>query len=150
MYNSGKTQRKGSWMTNKLLAILRKKLATEEAIRFAYLFGSQVREDIGKLSDIDVAVFLQSDTDHLYYRLKLIENVAREIKAQKVDIVVLNGAPPVLSHQVVKTGIVVKESKEDRIDFEMELLREYLDTEHLRNTQVLYIREHLKTGTYFG
>lgn len=137
-------------MTDKLLEIMRKKLASEEAVRFAYLFGSQAREDIGQLSDIDVAVFLQGELDPLEYRLKLIERIAKAMGAQKVDTVVLNGAPPVLSHQVVKTGIVVKESKEDRIDFEMEALREYLDTEHLRKTQVLYIREHLKTGTYFG
>ena len=129
---------------------LQQTLASEKPVRFAYLFGSRVRKDVGKLSDIDVAVFLHGQVDPLQYRLKLIERIAKSLGAQKVDLIILNSATPLLAHQVVKSGAVVKESKRDRIIFEMESLQQYLDTEHLRNTQLSYLRQHLRAGTYFG
>jgi hypothetical protein len=55
-----------------------------------------------------------------------------------------------LTHQVIKNGVVVKENKRNRIGFEMESLQKYLDTEYLRNTQLSSMRQHLKEGTYFG
>ena len=137
-------------MTDRLLGILRQKLATERVVRFAYLFGSQARKDIGKLSDIDIAVFLQDSVDPFYYRLRLTERIAKAIGTEKLDIIVLNTATPLLRHQVVKTGAVLKDNKEDRTDFETKTLQEYLDTEYLRKTQLLYMRNHLRAGTFFG
>jgi hypothetical protein len=62
---------------------------------------------------------------------------------------VLNSTTPLLAHQVVKNGVVVKESKRNRIGFEKESLQKYLDTEYLGNTQLSYMRQHIKKGTYF-
>lgn len=137
-------------MRNKLLSTLKKRLASDRSVRFAYLFGSQARKDAGKLSDIDIAVFLQSNVDYFHYRLVLIERFEKALGVPKVDVIVLNSSPPVLSHEVVKTGIIIKESKEERVGFELESIRQYLDTEHLRNTQLSYLRQHLKAGTFFG
>lgn len=125
-------------------------MASEKTVKFAYLFGSQVRGNIGKLSDIDIAVFLDDRIDPLQCRLRLIEYISKSIGAPKVDLIVLNSATPLLTHQVIKNGVVVKENKRNRIGFEMESLQKYLDTEYLRNTQLSYMRQHLKEGTYFG
>jgi len=46
--------------------------------------------------------------------------------------------------------VVLKDDKGQRLDFETRVLKEYLDTEYLRNTQLSYMREHIKGGTYFG
>ena len=119
-------------------------------VRFAYLFGSQARRDVGKLSDIDVAVYLHDEADPFLYQLKLTEAIVKATGTHRVDMVILNRAIPLLRHQVVKTGIILKENKEDRTVFEIETLQEYLDTGYLRNTQLHYMRKQLKTGTYFG
>lgn len=125
-------------------------MASEKSVKFAYLFGSHVGKNIGKLSDIDIAVFLDDRIDPLQCRLRLIEYISKSIGAPKVDLIVLNSATPFLAHQVVKNGVVVKENKRNRIGFEMDSLQKYLDTEYLRNTQLSYMRKHLKDGTYFG
>jgi hypothetical protein len=137
-------------MNINILKALRQALASEKTVKFAYLFGSQVRGNIGKLSDIDIAVFLDDRIDPLQCRLRLIEYISKSIGAPKVDLIVLNSATPLLTHQVIKNGVVVKENKRNRIGFEMESLQKYLDTEYLRNTQLSYMRQHLKEGTYFG
>ena len=137
-------------MNMNIIKPLRQALASEKSVKFAYLFGSHARKDTGKLSDIDIAVYLDDRIDTLQCRLRLIEHISKSIGVLKVDLIVLNSATPLLNHQVVKTGVVVKENKRYRIGFEMKSLRKYLDTEHLRKTQLSYMRQHLKEGTYFG
>ena len=119
-------------------------------VKFAYLFGSQARENAGKLSDIDIAVFLLSQIEPFQCRPRLIESISRSVGTPKVDLVVFNLATPLLKHQVIKTGVIVKENKKSRVDFEMESLQRYLDAEHLRNTRMSYMRKHLGEGAYFG
>mgnify|MGYP000916195279 CR=1 FL=1 len=137
-------------MDDRSLEILKKNLASEKAVAFAYLFGSRAKGDAGKSSDIDIAVYLKAGTDDFQYRLKLAEQIAKDIGKQEVDLVVLNRATPLLRHQIVKTGVVVKESREDRVDFETRCLQEYLDTRHLRDTQLSYLRKQIREGTFFG
>lgn len=138
------------FMNMNVIKPLRQALASEKSVKFAYLFGSHARKDTGKLSNFDIAVYLDDRIDTLQCRLRLIEHISKSIGVLKVDLIVLNSATPLLNHQVVKTGVVVKENKRYRIGFEMRSLQEYLDTKHLRNTQLSYMRQHLKEGTYFG
>jgi len=69
---------------------------------FAYLFGSQARQDAGKLSDIDIAIYLDHGIDGFTY---------------------------LMCDQVVKNGVVLKDDKRQRLDFETQVLGEYHDTE---------------------
>lgn len=135
---------------DRLLKLLKNKLISEEKVCFAYLFGSQARQDAGKLSDIDIAIYLDHGIDGFRYRLYLMEAIMKTIKNDKVDIIILNNATLLICHQVVKDGVVLKDDKRQRLDFETQVLWEYHDTEYLRNTQLSYMREHLRAGTYFG
>jgi uncharacterized protein len=125
-------------------------LSTERAILFAYLFGSQARQNAGRLSDIDIAIYLDENIDAFTYRLLFIEAIMKIIKDERVDVVVLNRAPPLLRHEVIENSIMLKDNKKNRHTFEVETLRDYLDTSYLRGTQAAYTRDNLKTGTYFG
>jgi len=79
-----------------------------------------------------------------------MESIIKATKTDKVDVVVLNTATPFLQYQIVKDGVVVKDSRKIRLGFEMEVLRKHLDTEHLRKTQLSYMRSHIGSGAYFG
>jgi predicted nucleotidyltransferase len=136
--------------TDKLRMLLKNKLISEEKVCFAYLFGSQARQDAGKLCDIDIAIYLDHSVDAFRYRLCLMEAIMKIVKNDKVDIIILNNATLLMRHQVVKNGVVLKDDKRLRLDFETQVLRGYHDTEYLRNTQHSYMREHLRAGTYFG
>ncbi len=136
--------------TDRLRMLLKNKLISEEKVCFAYLFGSQARQDAGKLSDIDIAIYLDHGVDVFRYRLYLMEAIMKIVKNDKVDIIILNNATLLMCHQVVKNGVVLKDDKILRLDFETQVLGGYHDTEYLRNTQLSYMREHLRAGTYFG
>ncbi|MFA5699887.1 MAG: nucleotidyltransferase domain-containing protein [Desulfuromonas sp.] len=113
-------------------------------VEFAYLFGSQVRGEGGPLSDIDIAVFVQEREDMLMFRLQLLEQLQRLAGFVPVDLVVLNQAPPVLKYEVICNGNVIKENREVRVMFEARTLGEYLDTQHLRDTQRPYLKRQLQ------
>jgi predicted nucleotidyltransferase len=49
-------------MRDELLDVLKKKLQSEKAVKFAYLFGSQARRQTGGLSDIDALCANISET----------------------------------------------------------------------------------------
>lgn len=129
---------------------LNEQVVKDVHVRFAYLFGSQALGKTTALSDIDIAVFLDNSVDPLHHRLKLIETFTRVTKNESIDIVVLNQATPLLKHQVIRDGRVLKEAREERLLFETAVLREYLDLEGLRKVQRSYIREQIRAGTYFG
>ena len=125
-------------------------LADLPEVEFAYLFGSRVSGQSGALSDIDIAVYVDVQEGRLLYRLKLLERLQRLMGFLPVDLVVLNDAPPVLKYEVIKYGRVLKENKDARVMFETMTLSEYLDTEHLRNTQRMYLKDQLLQGEKHG
>jgi uncharacterized protein len=125
-------------------------LARDGHVLFAYLFGSHALHKATALSDIDIAVFLGNYVDPWYYRLKLVEAFTRLTKNENIDIVVLNQATPLLKHEVIGAGVILKEAREERLLFETDALRQYLDLNHLRKVQRSYIQEQLRSGTYFG
>jgi uncharacterized protein len=125
-------------------------LAGERKVKFAYLFGSLASGNSGPLSDLDLAVYLDGRLDPFIYRLKLMEALAKVLKTEHFDLVVLNNAPVVLKHEVIKDGIILKDDRSRRVMFESLALREYLDTAYLREVQRGYLREQIKRGSFFG
>jgi hypothetical protein len=129
---------------------IRELLAYLPEVEFAYLFGSQVSGSAEVLSDIDIGVYVDMQENRLLYRLKLLERMQCLVGHVPVDLVVLNDAPPVLKYEVIKYGRVLKENKEARVMFETRVLSEFMDTEHLRYTQRMYLKEQLLQGAKCG
>jgi len=107
---------------------LKKVFEDDERILAAYLFGSKARENDVKGSDIDIAVLLSSiPEDLLDYYLHLLNKLS-EILGDKLDLIILNTAPPLLKHQVIKRGkLIYARSQRSRIIFEAFAQCEYLD-----------------------
>ena len=136
-------------MTDKI-EIAKAFLIGEHRVKFAYLFGSLACGNAGPLSDIDLAVYLDGRLDFFNHRLKIMEALSRVLKTEKFDLVVLNNAPVVLTHEVIRDGVVLKDDRPRRVMFESRALREYLDTAYLREVQRGYLREQIKRGDFFG
>ena len=119
-------------------------------VKFAYLFGSCARGDVGPLSDIDIAVFLDGRVSPFDFRLRLAAELAQALGSEHFDLVTLNDAPLLLKYEVVRGGRVIKEDKNKRVSFETRTLSEYLDTACLRRTQRTYLKEQLAQGGTFG
>jgi predicted nucleotidyltransferase len=111
---------------NKLKEIFKK-----NRVIFAYLFGSQAKRKVGKLSDIDIAVFLDekiSPQKYFNIKLKLIGEFMDFFKTNDIDVVVLNEAPPLLAHRILKEGkIIFCLNKKKQIEYEVRAIMKYLD-----------------------
>jgi predicted nucleotidyltransferase len=123
----------------------------------AYLFGSQAKGTATAVSDVDVALLLDPAFDletHFAYRLE--QMVALEAVCRRpVDVVILNQAPLVLRHQVLKYGRLVYEGDHrQRVAFEVRSRFAYYDFEPvldlLHSTLLRQIQEVGLAGRYRG
>ena len=81
-----------------------------DRIVLAYLFGSLARGQETGLSDVDIAVLLEDlPTDLLGFTLKLMDELS-VILGDRVDLVFLNEAPPLLRHQLIKHRLLIDET----------------------------------------
>lgn len=125
-------------------------LAADGRVKFAYLFGSVARGATGPLSDIDIAVYLDGRIDRFNYQLKLMESLARAMKTENFDLVVLNDVTPLLGYEIIRSGVVLKENRSKRILFETRVMREYLDTAYLRDVRCQYLKDKALSGGFLG
>jgi uncharacterized protein len=106
-------------------------LRQQDAVRLAYLFGSRARQQQRPDSDFDIAVLLTETAaaaDRGRILRELAASLGRVVAATLVDLVVLNDAPPLLRHRVLRDGILLMErAPEDRVRFARRTLRDYQD-----------------------
>lgn len=99
---------------------------------FGYIFGSIAKGTAGPLSDLDVAVFVDSKEkkEMEEAREKIREDLEEKLNlADKVDVVVLNEElPPLLENQIVYDGELIF-SKDDakRAHYEARAISRWLD-----------------------
>lgn len=121
-----------------------------EEVLFAFLFGSTVKGRTTPLSDMDIAVFVDParirEGDYRYgYHAFLASLLMSHLKTNKVDLVILNEAPPVLKQKILSQGIeIFCRTPEVKGKFVLSSLRQYLDTMVLRQIQSFYLNRRLK------
>ncbi|HZX49456.1 MAG: hypothetical protein A2Z47_06380 [Thermodesulfovibrio sp. RBG_19FT_COMBO_42_12] len=128
-------------------------LSPREEILLAYLFGSFSKGVSTPLSDIDIAVLIHGDiSEEKYpygYRSELLTYLMKGLRTNRIDLVILNDAPPFLKFQVVRhEQIIISRSEDKRIDFQVKTISRYNDVKRLMSIQQRYITERLKNGTY--
>ena len=102
----------------------------EHGIAAVYLFGSVARGESHAGSDLDVAVLLEPAPERgTYESLRLDLHAALESElGREIDFVVLNHAPPDLSHRVLRDAVLVIEPDPSaRVRFEVRARNEYWD-----------------------
>ena len=92
-----------------LLQAVREHLAisAEDEVVSAFLFGSRAEGREHRESDIDVAVLLRPGLDarqRFETRLRLTSELIAALHVNEVDVVVLNGAPPLFARRIVLDG----------------------------------------------
>jgi predicted nucleotidyltransferase len=91
-----------------LVTALRALLDPKEEILDAYLFGSAATGTAQAHSDVDVAVFLREPrlaASAFGYAADLTAQLMRALGTNRVDVVILNEAPPLLYHRVLRDGV---------------------------------------------
>lgn len=123
-----------------------------EGVIAASLIGSQARGTAGPLSDVDVAVWHTADLDagaRLHLRLNLARAAARALRTDEVDIVLLNGASPLMRHRAIRDGkLLVQRDRKARVQLQARALIEYLDTEPLRAELARGLKHRIEEGRF--
>ncbi|MBI3181919.1 MAG: nucleotidyltransferase domain-containing protein [Myxococcales bacterium] len=122
---------------DEVIAKLEGELARDERIAAAILFGSAATGKARPGSDLDVAIVGRSDGALASLCDSLLDLTGRLTIAvgRDVQLVLLEKAPPVLGHQVLKFGRVLFDRLPRRTANAKErILSEYFDTEFLRRT----------------
>lgn len=118
-------------MNWKLVGKLRAFFKRQKDVRFAYLFGSNANGRVGKLSDVDVAVYLKpsiSKKEYLTIKLRLISDLVRTCGTDRVDLTILNESPLPLNNNVITKGILLASSNEkERAMFESSTIARFMD-----------------------
>jgi len=108
----------------------------------AYLFGSYATGQVRPGSDVDVAVLLsgEDEVERFERRLRLMGEVEEALGRRPADVVVLNDAPPLLVHQVLKHGrLIYERDRAARVEFEVRAGKTYADLVPMRH----FFRESL-------
>jgi len=112
---------------------VREFLNKQKHVKLAYLFGSVAEGKEGKLSDVDIAVFLDellSKKERFDLQLKLISGLMSILKTDRIDLIVMNDAPLLLKYNIIKHGKILKDSIETRVKVESRILSDYLDMKY--------------------
>ena len=109
-------------------------------VRLAYLFGSVARGQARADSDLDVGVVFSPIPSPAE-----LDRLATDLEAaagRRVDLVVLNAAPPLLAHEALRAGrLIVCRDEDERVRFHTRAVARYLDTAYLRRVQHHYLCE---------
>lgn len=107
-------------------------IAEDQSINFCYLFGSRSGSTFKVDSDYDIAIYpvnsLNSKLDSLSYLSQIELKLEKLLGTDKIDLVDLSDATPLLRFKVLKNGIIlVDKNKSLRASIETKWINEYLD-----------------------
>jgi len=113
---------------------VKKFLQKQDSIELAYLFGSVAQQRAGKLSDVDLAIFLDESLDkkeRFDLQLGLLSNLQEIFQTDRVDLVVMNDAPLSLNFEIIKANYPLFIRDNDfKVDFEHNIISRYLDRQY--------------------
>jgi hypothetical protein len=120
---------------DQLDSVLMDFLMRQPDVSMAYLFGSQAQGRAHPLSDVDVGVLLADQltpAEQSRARLRLVGELMALLRRDDVDLVILNQAPLLLRHRVLRDGrLLFARDDRERIRFAAETYRRYLDCRHM-------------------
>jgi predicted nucleotidyltransferase len=129
--------------TQELVERLAQRLRGRPEVLDAYVFGSVARGESQPHSDVDVAVYVDASdaaASRFDYAAELTADLSSAIGHPRVDLVLLNQAPPLLYHRVLRDGVrVLARNLASTTRREGQALSRYCDyLPHLRKIDALH------------
>lgn len=123
--------------------------ATQKDVVAVYLYGSFAYGSSHKRSDLDIAVLFDREIN-LYERLgSLYSNFPElSVKAEpEVREISLKNSPVFLMNVIQGENIYSKDETK-KVEFEVAIMREFYDTQKLRDIDYDYMKKRIREGTY--
>jgi hypothetical protein len=136
------------------VAILASRWREDPKVAAVYLFGSRAHGGAASLSDVDLAVVLTTGLGadaRWSTRMALLSDAYRQLGTEAVDLVVLEDAPSVLGHRILRDGRLLAESDpRRRVAVAEGVLRRYFDEAHLRAELDRGLAARVQDGSFAG
>jgi len=127
---------------------LSRRLAAAEEVAFAYLYGSRARGEGRSDSDWDVAVYLRqglSADQRFAVRLRLLAELD---DLGRVDLLILNDAPPLLAHRAIMGRRLVVRDEVALVRFSVRTVAMSEDGRYWRDLHRRARSRRLEEGTF--
>lgn len=128
---------------------IHKYFASQKDVVAVYLYGSFAYDNPHKGSDLDIAVLFDGKVD-LYERLgSLYSNFPK--LSFKVEPEVRNISlkdSPVFLMNVIQGENIYSKNETARVEFEVTVMRQFYDTQRLRDIDYDYMRRRIREGAY--
>lgn len=134
-------------MDQKLTIDIKKYFKKKQHIVAVYVFGSQAKGRAKKDSDVDIAVLCAAEhVLDVYQKMAMQDELSTQLQ-NRVDLVIMNIANPVLKHQIYKYGRLIF-CHDQRVAgfFFARALGEYDDVRRVRRL----IEKKILTHTIYG
>lgn len=114
-------------------------------LQLIILFGSKARDRAGKISDTDIAA-LAGHRLTSKEKIKLIEWAAKELNVfeDKVDVVDISKAPPLLQRSIAENGKLLYGGRDDFIRFKVLAWKRYQNTAKFRRIREKVLEQRYK------
>jgi predicted nucleotidyltransferase len=107
---------------------VRKVVAEFAEISLVYLFGSQVTDNVGPLSDIDLGILVDHSVLSTELQIRLAHEFASALGTDQIDIVLLNRTPVELAFSVIAQGeLLYERSLAEKVEYEATVMSRYYD-----------------------
>jgi predicted nucleotidyltransferase len=139
-------------MKEGIISRIKDYLYTREEAVAGYIFGSYSSGKVRPKSDVDIAVLLSDTVDSKDYgqiKLSIVNDLIELLSFDRIDVVVLNVASPLLSHEIIKKGVLLFSKDETRrINYTANATIHYLDTIYLRRVQDRILHEKIRSNNF--
>ena len=114
------------------------KLVRGYGIKLIYIFGSYAKGENRADSDLDIAMYFDSEVDG-FVKLDILDELVGIFSREDIDLVILNNVDEVLKFQVIKYGkVVYMKDLVTKVTFESRVMGEYMDMEYFREVRNKY------------
>ncbi len=123
--------------------------ASQKDVLAVYLYGSFAKGTTHPRSDVDFGILFDGKVD-LYSRLGQIYSDLCDLKLPvELDVRELNLThPPLFLFNVIQGQLLFSRNELKKNEFEVAVLRQYYDTQRLRDLRYDYMQKRLREGTY--
>lgn len=118
-------------------------------MRLAYLYGSQATGKTHQGSDIDIAIVPEKGFE--MHGFEIAYDVRRDAEVElEVDIRAIDTESPLvfLRNVLTKGKLILAKSEEERVSFEVVVMKKYYDSEYLRRYMIAHMYKTIKEGSY--
>lgn len=127
-------------------------LYSRDDVIAAYIFGSLATKKLGAASDIDIALLLGDSVkckDYGSIKLDIITCLIKLLSFYEIDLVILNISSPLLSHEIIKKGMLLfSKDEKRRLEYTVKATMRYIDTIHLRKVQDRILHKKIRSGEF--